>query len=156
MAAAEPKTERWSEAEIVKSVVDAASVLGYSNLGQQQKDAIVTFLKGRDVFVALPTGFGKSLCYGCLPLAFDYLQKTERKAIVIVISPLIALMKDQTSKFKDKALPAGFVSEGSSLEMKLGVLSGTFQLVFFSPEAILKPEEVGKSVKTRAIISELS
>ena len=43
----------------------------------------------------------------------------------------------QTSKFNDKALPAGFVSEGSSLEMKLGVLSGTFQLVFFSPEAIL-------------------
>ena len=50
----------------------------------------------------------------------------ERKAIVIVISPLIALMKDQTSKFKDKALSAGFVSDGSSLEMKLGVLSGTF------------------------------
>ena len=48
-----------------------------------------------DVFVSLPTGFGKSLCYILLPRVFDLLRGVEKKSIVAVISPLIALMEDQ-------------------------------------------------------------
>ena len=43
----------------------------------------------------LPTGFGKSLCYGVLPFIFDELEKQEEGAIVIVVTPLTAIMKDQ-------------------------------------------------------------
>ena len=54
-------------------------------------------MKGRDVFAVLPTGYGKSLCYGCLPLVFDRLHDGEERSIVVVVSPLIAIMKDQAS-----------------------------------------------------------
>ena len=57
------------------------------------------FLEGNNVFVALPTGYGKSLYYGCLPVAFDS-PRSEVKSIVIVISPLVAL-KDQVKNFQN-------------------------------------------------------
>ena len=56
------------------------------------------FLSGSDVFVVLSTGFGKSLCYACRPFAFELLGETEEKPIVVVVTPLTAiifLMKDQ-------------------------------------------------------------
>ena len=87
--------------ELVPIVEDAAGSLGYQDLREQQKDAILTFLEGNDVFVALSTGYGKSLCYGCLPAAFDSL-RSEAKSIMIVISPLVALMKDQVKNFQIK------------------------------------------------------
>ena len=108
---------------------------------EQQKDATLTFLEGNDVFVALPTGYGKSLCYGCLPGAFDRLRRSKSKSIVVIISPLEVLMKDQVNNFASKGLSAGYVSEDSSHEMKLGVLSGAYQLVFFSPEAVVNQKK---------------
>ena len=59
-------------------------------------------------------GYGKSLCYGCLPGAFDRLRRSKAKSIVVVISPLVALMKDQVNNFASKGLSAGYVSEDSS------------------------------------------
>ena len=50
---------------------------------------------GHDVFVVLPTGFGKSLCYGCLPLVFNELFKLTEPTIVCVISPLVSIIEDQ-------------------------------------------------------------
>ena len=47
--------------------------MGYASLRQEQRDAIVAFLRGRDVFVPLPTGSSKSLCYAILPKVFDIL-----------------------------------------------------------------------------------
>ena len=50
----------------------AAQSLGYEELKRQQKDAILQFISGKDVFVALPTGYGKSLIYyACLPKVYD-------------------------------------------------------------------------------------
>ena len=72
----------------------AALRLGYPSLRPEQLIVIVEFLSGRDTFVVLPTGFGKSLCYGALPLAFDELEKGEG-SIAIVVTPLTAIMKGQ-------------------------------------------------------------
>ena len=52
-------------------------------------------VKGEDVFGVLPTGYGKSLCYACLPWVFDNLYSIEKPSIVIVVSPLTAIMIDQ-------------------------------------------------------------
>ena len=56
-------------------------LLGYEQLKKEQEESIIEFVKGRDVFVYLPTGFGKTLCYILLPSAFDQLRKVERKSI---------------------------------------------------------------------------
>ena len=61
---------------ITEAVVAAAGDLGYSSLKEEQLKVVTAFLEGRDVFAVLPTGYGKSLCFGCLPLAFDRLNST--------------------------------------------------------------------------------
>ena len=76
--------------------------LGYSSMKPEQVEVAVALIEGRDVFAILPTGFGKSLCYACLPVAFDKCQKKERGySIVVVVSPLVAIMKDQEDQEMD-------------------------------------------------------
>ena len=61
----------------------------------KQLEAVREFVSGKDVFVSLPTGGGKSLCYAVLPAVFDILhQRSTSTSMIIVVSPLIALMKD--------------------------------------------------------------
>lgn len=65
-----------------------------------QVEVVLNFVRGRDVFAVLPTGFGKSLCYTSLPAAFDAINKKERgHTIVVVLTPLLAIMKDQVRKW---------------------------------------------------------
>ena len=80
----------------MQCVIEAAMELGYSSMKPEQVEVAAALIEGRDVFAILPTGFGKSLCYACLPVAFDKYQKKERGySIVVVVSPLVAIMKDQ-------------------------------------------------------------
>ena len=74
----------------------AAKTMGFTKLKTKQ-EVVVNFLEGNDVFVVLPTGYGKSLCYMCLPVAFDLMNQTEG-SIVVVIIPLTAIMKDPLPK----------------------------------------------------------
>jgi len=77
---------------------EAGRRLGYQYMKPEQVDVVVKILQGRDVFAILPTGFGKSLCYACLPSAFDILLKQESgHSLVIVVTPLLAIVKDQVS-----------------------------------------------------------
>ena len=64
-------------------------------------DVMETFVKGLDVFAVLPTGYGKSLCFGCLPIVFNKLlgRVGEDRSIIVVVTPLIAIMKDQVGAF---------------------------------------------------------
>ena len=72
------------------------------------------------MFVSLPTGYGKSLCYAALPAAFDKLKTGRSKSVVIAVSPLIALMKDQVSALSAKGLAVGCVtSESSDTELAM-------------------------------------
>ena len=66
-----------------------------SCLNPYQKKGISEFVKGKnDIFVNLPTGYGKSLVYQALPMVFDSLT-TRSGHIVVVVSPLVNLMSDQ-------------------------------------------------------------
>ena len=76
---------------VCRSVVAS---LGYTNLEKEQYAVISNFVLGNDVFGVLPTGYGKTLCYACLPGIFDELLDS-KSSIVVVISPLTAIMKDQ-------------------------------------------------------------
>ena len=80
---------------IVSAIDKAARTLGYDVIKELQLKVIKEVIKGKDVFAVLPTGYGKSLCYGCLPLAFDEIYKPQEPSIVCVISPLTAIIEDQ-------------------------------------------------------------
>ena len=67
-------------------IVKAIQTLGYDYPTKEQLEAVGQFVTGRDVFVSLPTGSGKSVCYACLPLVFDSLHQRGRPSIVIVIA----------------------------------------------------------------------
>ena len=95
----------------------------HDQLKDEQVKALCTFVEGRDVFVSLPTGFGKSLCYVLLPLVFDCLlrQDSDGKAIIVVVSPLIALMEDQVSSYSAKGIKAAFTDNESDTDKKASV-----------------------------------
>lgn len=116
-----------------------ATSLGYSSLKGEQELALEAFTSGKDVFVSLPTGFGKSVCYALLPHVFDLIRGTEKTSIAIVISPLISLMKDQTSIFNKKGVSSVCVSDKEELlkETVHDMMKGKYQLVFMSPESLL-------------------
>ena len=97
----ESKERGKGQDRVYRCVIEAAQELGYSSMKPAQLEVTLNFVRGRDVFAILPTGFGKSLCYACLPTAFDAINKKERgHSIVVVVTPLLAIMKDQVSTVK--------------------------------------------------------
>ena len=109
--------------------------LGYTKLKPPQEEIITEYVLGKDVFVSLPTGFGKSICYGCLS---DKLRGLDEKSIALIITPLISLMTDQMSSFTSKGLKAGFIGTGMNKRTVDAVMNGQYQLLFISPEALLE------------------
>ena len=108
-------------------------------MSPEQEAAVTSIIyKRRDVFVYLPTGAGKSICYAILPLLFDTIRKT-KGSIVIVISPLIALMKDQVRLFNQKGIRAAYV--GSDYGGG-NVIQGEYQVLLFGPERMLSVLEM--------------
>ena len=96
---------------------DAAASLGYTRLKVEQKKALQAFVGGKAVFVSPPTGYEKSLCYALLSSIFDMKRGlVEKTSIAMVVSPLIALMKDQSLSFTHKGITAGYVSDKESTD----------------------------------------
>ena len=83
----------------------------------------------------MPTGSGKSLCYSILPRVFDILRPGSR-SIVLVISPLLALMKDQVTSLSQKKVKAVYIAGRKDREFVGQVYSGEFHVVFCSPESL--------------------
>ena len=106
--------------------------LGYRKATKEQVEPIKNFVLGRDVFVSLPTGSGKSLCYAALPLVFDNIRGDfEHSSIVICVSPLSALMLDQTTKFNKRGLLTAHVGHNQKdVNFKVDIEKGKFQLLF--------------------------
>ena len=98
-------------------------------------------MKGKVVFVSTPTGSGKSLCYSCLPLVFDSLRSGDKQeAIVVVVSPLNALMLDQVQAFMANGVKCAYVDvqESDSGSLHNVMEKGEFSLVFMSPESLVR------------------
>ena len=118
-------------------VYAVARHLGYPLLKPSQLRAIMAFCLGNDVFMPLPTGFGKTLIYTILPVLFDLL-KSVKSSIVVVVSPLAALMAEQKRKFIPMGINAEFLGElqldGAAVQH---VTQGFHSLVLVSPENLL-------------------
>ena len=86
---------KFSSDSVKGALIEAVKVLGYQNVKKHQ---VESFVLGTDVFAVLPTGYGKSLCFACLPMVFDKLLKmSDGFHIVLVVTPLVAIIKDQIS-----------------------------------------------------------
>ena len=79
------------------AIKHAIHTLGYTDLREKQAEVLESFVGGHDVFGILPTGYGKSLCYACLPTTFDVLREPKDPSIVVVVTPLLAIINDQVS-----------------------------------------------------------
>lgn len=116
------------------------------NFRSHQAVAIDSTLSGQDVFVLMPTGGGKSLCYQLPALV----KSGKTHGTTIVISPLISLMQDQVAHLLAKGIRAGMVhSRGSAQERREMIRSfrdGLFDLVYLSPEMISASEQVRSCV----------
>ena len=107
----------------------------FSGFRKWQEEIIDTLLTGRDVVVVMPTGSGKSLCYQLPALLLD--------GVTLVISPLIALMKDQVDGLVENQIPATFINsvltpseQGQRLRE---IQQGRYKLVYIAPERFRNP-----------------
>ena len=110
-----------------------------SCLNPYQKKAISEFVKGKsDIFVNLPTGYGKSLVYQALPTVFDSL--TARSGhIVVFVSPLVNLMRDQVRSLRSIGISSVSLSDLQEGEAEK-VEKAAYSVVFGTPESWLKVE----------------
>src|SRR5271167_605045 len=100
-----------------------------------QREAVQAALEGRDSLVVMPTGGGKSLCYQLPALAAD---ADPRNPLVVVVSPLIALMSDQLRRLKAAGVRAAMLAsgmqEGHNAQALEDIREGVTQLVLAAPE----------------------
>lgn len=103
-----------------------------------QRKALKEVILGKDVFVILPTGSGKSLIFQTAPIVFDHMEGSTEESIVLVISPLVSLMRDQVNFLLSKGIKAAFLGEEQEDEqLKKNVEKGKYQVVYGSPETFL-------------------
>src|SRR5512140_1202372 len=106
---------------------------GFRSFRPLQEEIIRDALAGKDVFALLPTGGGKSLCFQLPALA--------REGLTVVVSPLIALMKDQVDGLQAAGVPATFLNSSlTSAESRArfrGLYGGEFRLLYVAPERLM-------------------
>jgi len=106
---------------------------GYDSFRPLQQEIMEQALAGRDTLAILPTGAGKSLCYQLPALARD--------GITLVVSPLIALMKDQVDQLTASGIPATFLNSTldpqENRDRLAAIRSGETKLVYLAPERLM-------------------
>lgn len=116
---------------------------GFDRFRPFQKEIISSVLEGKDTLGLLPTGGGKSICYQIPALM--------KEGIVLVVSPLIALMQDQVAQLKQKKIPAMMLerpSPGQSLTDQLDNLDyGPYKILFLSPERLQNSDVAQRLVR---------
>ena len=128
---------RFSTAEVASAITHVEEKLQLT-FYSEQREAIENFITGHDLFVALPTSFGKSLIFQSMPLISDYLRHQATGSIALVISPLISLTEDQVYRSQKLGLKAvNLNSLAQNNEAWQSALNGEFQVVYSSPETIL-------------------
>ncbi len=111
---------------------------GFTSFRPLQEEIMRDVLAGKDVVALLPTGGGKSLCYQLPALA--------RSGLTLVVSPLIALMKDQVDALHSNGIAATFLNSSlnvQEIQARLrAVHRGHYQLLYMAPERLMLPESL--------------
>jgi RecQ family ATP-dependent DNA helicase len=108
---------------------------GFDAFRPLQEDVITHIASGRDALVVMPTGSGKSLCYQLPALKFS--------GLTVVISPLIALMKDQVDALRENGIPTAFwnssLSFAEAARVQEDAAEGRLKLLYLAPERLAMP-----------------
>lgn len=108
---------------------------GFNAFKSTQEEIVNNVLKGKDCLVLMPTGGGKSLCY--------QLPATLLPGVTIVVSPLIALMKDQVEGLIENGIAANFLNSSldasETYQVEQALLAGEIKLLYVSPEKLVTP-----------------
>ena len=114
---------------------------GFSSFKGNQEAVIRNVLEGKDTFVLMPTGGGKSLCYQLPAMLME--------GVAIVISPLIALMKNQVDAMRTFSSESGIahflnssLNKTAVAQVRADVLAGKTKLLYFAPESLTKEDNV--------------
>lgn len=123
-------TDAFNEEQLAKAL---KIYFGFDQFRPLQKEIIQATLGGKDVMAILPTGAGKSLCFQ-LPAILS-------KGVTVVVSPLIALMKDQVDQLDTAGIPGTFLNSSLSSqeagERMRGLLRGKYKLLYIAPERMM-------------------
>lgn len=139
MQQSNPSTDTQRKQELRLDIKERAVALlrrfyGYSQFRPLQLDIITSAAEGRDSVVLMPTGGGKSICYQIPALLAE-------GGVTIVVSPLIALMKDQVTALTSNGIPAAAVNSMQSDEENRHILqqlfTGRIKILYISPERLL-------------------
>jgi len=113
-------------------------IFGYDSFRGNQEPVIKNILSGRNTFVIMPTGAGKSLCYQLPAMVLE--------GLAIVISPLIALMKNQVDSLNAYGIQARFLNSTLSKTeintLRKDCINGTIKLLYVAPESLNKEENI--------------
>ncbi len=105
---------------------------GYETFRPKQEEVILSVINGHDTLAIMPTGGGKSLCFQVPAMS--------KEGLCLVITPLIALMKDQVANLKQKGIPALSIYSGMHFREILNTLKnaayGNFKFLYVSPERL--------------------
>ena len=114
---------------------------GYTTFRDTQEEIIQTVLSGRDAFVLMPTGGGKSLCYQIPALILD--------GVTVVVSPLIALMKDQVDALRVNGISAAYLNSTLAAQEQRAIYdrlrSRDIKLLYVAPERLFSNDETSLS-----------
>jgi len=124
---------------------------GFHGFRAGQQEVVEAALSGRDVLAVMPTGAGKSLCYQLPALAAP--------GLTVVVSPLIALMKDQVEALTRRGIPAAALNSSLSEAEQRALLArlGAFKLLYVSPERLQSPllqRALGRIKVARLVVDE--
>lgn len=114
---------------------------GHTTLRPGQAEVIADIFSGKPVIAVMPTGAGKSLCYQLPAIVLG-----ERGGVTLVVSPLIALMKDQVDALRARGIPAVALTSAAGAEEQReiieGIRAGSYTLVYVAPERFRSPRFV--------------
>src|SRR5882672_2336514 len=115
---------------VADALISLHEHFGFRDFRAGQLEVIEAVLAGKDAVVVMPTGSGKSLCYQLPAMMLE--------GATLVVSPLIALMKDQVDALHARQLPATFINSsidpGEQRARLDGLRRGDFKLIYIAPE----------------------
>jgi ATP-dependent DNA helicase RecQ len=119
------------------------SVFGFSTFRASQAEVIDRALRGQHSLIIMPTGGGKSMCYQVPALVIARNDNaTDNRSLTIVLSPLIALMKDQVDALLNKGVDATFINSSLTSEDRnaryRGIAGGRYDILYVTPERFRK------------------